>query len=129
MPAMRAARLRGRTEATCRVSTACGHPLPPRLPPSPLSEARLLHLGPAPPSAWSTGKRRFLLPRPFATTFIRLHLRMEPLFFQNVFAPRFAHGWASEFAFVGLMATRHKPIERLRPSSSLAAFSTIVGFG
>jgi hypothetical protein len=34
-----------------------------------------------PPSAGSTGKRRFLLPRPFATTFMGLHLRMEPLFF------------------------------------------------
>ena len=33
-----------------------------------------------PPSASLNGKRRFLLPRPFATTFIGLHLRMEPFF-------------------------------------------------
>jgi hypothetical protein len=33
------------------------------------------------PRLGPNGKRRFLLPRPFATTFIRLHLRMEPLFF------------------------------------------------
>ena len=33
------------------------------------------------------GRRRFLLPRPFSTTFVGLHLRMEPLFLLSCVAP------------------------------------------
>lgn len=38
-----------------------------------------------PPWVRSNGKRRFLLPRPFATTFIGLQLRLEPLFLPKRF--------------------------------------------
>ena len=56
----------------------------------------------------SNGKRRFLLPRPFATTFIGLHLRMEPLFYpaSGLLIP---HSSASDSAFVGLGAGPHNP--------------------
>ena len=82
------------------------------------------------PRSGPNGRRRFLLPRPAATTFIRLHLRMEPLFLARAPAPCFLHGSPSESAFVGLDACPHNGLTRLRPpSSSSGRLSTVVCFG